>query len=176
VRQIVQTRAAPRSRRDACTADQPVKGLFDCNVTQRQTLCVNEHRVSFRTGPATRQIALQAGHRRVVQRRQASFAELGLADQQAVASRRRPSTAVIVKALRPIIDGTDAVFPIIGGDGVAARIADDRESELLDEIEHVATKAALVGGRVAGLVDAAIDAATQMLDEGAEQAPVYPPS
>ena len=49
-------------------------------------------------------------------------------------------------------------------------------SELLDEIEHVATKAALVGGRVAGLVDAAIDAATQMLDEGAEQAPVYPPS
>jgi len=82
----VQTRAAPRRRRHACHGDQPVESLFDRNVAQRQASRVNEHRISFRTGPATRQIALQAGYRRVVQRRQASFPELGLADQQAVVS------------------------------------------------------------------------------------------
>ena len=37
-------------------------------------------------------------------------------------------------------------------------------------VEHVAAEALLVGGGVAGLVDAAIDAAPEVLDEGAEQA------
>jgi hypothetical protein len=46
---------------------------------------VNEHRISFGTGSATCQIALQARYCRVVQRHQAGFPELGLADQQAVA-------------------------------------------------------------------------------------------
>ena len=84
VPQIVQTRAALRRRRDACPDDQPVEGLFDRNVAQRQTTRVNEHRISLGTGAAMRQIALQARYRRVVQRRQAGFPELGLADQQAV--------------------------------------------------------------------------------------------
>jgi hypothetical protein len=85
VPQIVRTRAPPRRRRDACPVDQPVERLFDRDVAQRQTPCVDEHRIGFATGPTTRQIALQACYRRVVQRRQASFPELGLADQQAVA-------------------------------------------------------------------------------------------
>ena len=38
--------------------------------------------------------------------------------------------------------------------------------------EHVLAEALGVGGRMAGLEDAAIDAAAEMLDEGAEQARV----
>ena len=49
VPQIVQTRAAPRRRYDTCPADQPVEGLFDRDVAQRQTTCVNEHRIGFGT-------------------------------------------------------------------------------------------------------------------------------
>ena len=61
VPQIVQTRAAPRRRCDACAADQPVEGLFDRDVAQRQTPRVNEYRIGFGTGPTTRQIALETG-------------------------------------------------------------------------------------------------------------------
>ena len=46
-----------------------------------ETTRVNEHRISFGTRPATRQIALQARYCRVMQRQQAGFPELGLADQ-----------------------------------------------------------------------------------------------
>ena len=45
-------------------------------------------------------------------------------------------------------------------------------AELAHQREHVAAEAVLVGGRMAGLEDAAIDAAAEMLDEGAEQARV----
>ena len=45
-------------------------------------------------------------------------------------------------------------------------------AELAHQRQHVAAEALLVGGRMAGLVDAAIDAAAEMLDEGAEQARV----
>jgi hypothetical protein len=83
VPQIVQTRATLRCRCDACAADQPVESLFDRDVTERQTPPVDEYGIGFGTGPTTRQIALQAGCRRVVQRRQAGLPELGLADQQA---------------------------------------------------------------------------------------------
>ena len=41
--------------------------------------------------------------------------------------------------------------------------------------QHVAAEAVLVGGLVAGLVDAAINATTQMLDECAEQAGIGTP-
>ena len=78
----------------------------------------------------------------------------------------------IVEALRPFLDRSDAVFPSVRGDEVSAGILDDRGSKLFDEVEHVAAKASLVGGGVARLVDSAIDAAPQMLDEGAEQTPI----
>ena len=71
-----------------------------------------------------------------------------------------------------LLDRADAVLPIVAGDEVAAGIAHDRRAELLDEGEHVAAEALRVGGRMAGLVDAAIDATAEMLDEGAEQAGV----
>ena len=77
-----------------------------------------------------------------------------------------------VEARRPLPDRTDAVLPIVGVAEVSARVTHDRDAKLLDEIEHVAAKPPLIGGGVARLVDAAIDAAPQMLDEGAKQAPV----
>ena len=42
-------------------------------------------------------------------------------------------------------------------------------AELAHQREHVAAEALVVGRRMAGLEDAAIDAAAEMLDEGAEQ-------
>ena len=42
----------------------------------------------------------------------------------------------------------------------------------LDQRQHVAAETPLVGGGVAGLVDAAVDAAAEMLDESAEQPPI----
>ena len=77
-----------------------------------------------------------------------------------------------VEPRRPFGDRADAVLPVVAGDEVAARVADDGGAELPDEIEHVAPEPALVRGRVAGLVDALVDAAPEMLDEGAEQARV----
>ena len=47
--------------------------------------------------------------------------------------------------------------------------------ELADQVEHVAAEAVLVGGGVAGLVDAGVDAAAHVLDERAEQAAVDRP-
>src|SRR5271165_2682653 len=82
---------------------------------------------------------------------------------------RRPGVA---QPFRPLLDGTDAVFPIVGRDEVPAGVAYDRDAELPDEVEHVATKPLLICGRVAGLEHAPIDGAAQMFDEGAEQAPI----
>ncbi len=78
----------------------------------------------------------------------------------------------VVEAPRPLPDRPDAVFPSIGRDEVSAGILNDRRTKLLDEIEHVAAEPPLVGAGVARLVDAAVDAAPQMLDKGAKQARV----
>ena len=78
----------------------------------------------------------------------------------------------VVEAPRPLPDRTDAVFPSVRGDEVAAGILDDRGTKLLDEVEHVAAKPALVGGGMAGLVDAAVDPAPEMLNKSAKQAPI----
>ena len=66
----------------------------------------------------------------------------------------------------------DAVFPVVGRDEVAAGIADHRDIEVLDQLGDVAAHAVLVGGRVAGLVDAGVDGAAEMLEEG----PIEPSS
>ena len=77
-----------------------------------------------------------------------------------------------VEPARPLGDGADAVLPIVAGDEVAAGIAHDGRRELAHQLEHVLAEALGVGGRMAGLEDAAIHAAAEMLDEGAEQARV----
>ena len=77
-----------------------------------------------------------------------------------------------VEPARAILHRPDAVLPVVAGDEIAARIAHDGGRELAHHREHVLAEALLVGLRMAGLEDAAIDAAAEMLDEGAEQPPV----
>ena len=72
----------------------------------------------------------------------------------------------------PLLDRADAVFPVVAGEEVAARIAHDGGPELAHQLQHVLPEAVLVGRRVAGLEDAAVDAAAHVLDEGAEDAAV----
>ncbi len=74
-----------------------------------------------------------------------------------------------IETARACIDGPDPVLPIVAGDEIPARIADDRGPELAHQRQHVAPEAALVRRRVARLIDPAIDAAAEMLDEGAEE-------
>ena len=66
----------------------------------------------------------------------------------------------------------DAVEPVVAGDEVAARIADDRHAEFLDLAHDVRAEALRVGQRRAGLVDAGVDRAAEMLEERAEQTPI----
>src|SRR5262245_908892 len=80
VPQIVQTGTARRPPSDTSFADQPVEGLLDRNVAQRQATRVDEHRIILRTRTATGQIAFQPRCRRIMQRHQPSLPELGLAD------------------------------------------------------------------------------------------------
>ena len=68
---------------------------------------------------------------------------------------------------RPLLLGADAVFPVIGGDEIAARVAHHRDIELLDQPDDVLAHAIGVGGLVVGLIDAGIDGAAEMLEEGA---------
>jgi hypothetical protein len=66
--------------------------------------------------------------------------------------------------------GTDPVFPVVAGYEVSAGVADDGGPEFLDELEHVLPEAVFVGLRVARFVDAGVDAAAHMLNEGAKKA------
>jgi hypothetical protein len=77
-----------------------------------------------------------------------------------------------VEPPRPLLDRPDAVLPVVAGDEVAAWVAHDGGRQLAHQRQHVAAKAPLVGGRVARLPDPLVDAAPEMLDEGAEEAPV----
>ena len=78
-----------------------------------------------------------------------------------------------VEPRRPLLARADAVLPVVGGHEVAARVAHDGDAELARQLEHVAAEAVLVGGRVARLVDAAVDGAPHVLDERAEQPLVH---
>src|SRR5690606_38083641 len=62
-----------------------------------------------------------------------------------------------VESAWPVFDRTDPVLPEVTRNEVAARVAHDRRTELLDEREHVAAEAALVGLGMAGLEDAGVD-------------------
>jgi len=74
-----------------------------------------------------------------------------------------------------VFPGTDAVLPVVAGDEVAAGVADDGGTELLDELEHILAEAVLVGLGVTGLVDPGVDAAAHVLNERAEEAAGYFP-
>ena len=77
-----------------------------------------------------------------------------------------------VQALRPLVPRADGILPVEAGDEVAAGIADDRNAELPDHFNDVAAEAVLIRGGMGGLIDAAVDRAAQVLDEGAVHAGV----
>src|SRR5262249_53106949 len=78
-------------------------------------------------------------------------------------------------APRAVVDGSDAVEPVIAADEVAAWPAEHGHAERANGIEHVLPETALVGERRALVEDAAVDAATEVLDEVPEDAPVDTP-
>ncbi|MNI60554.1 hypothetical protein D3C73_1157790 [compost metagenome] len=78
-----------------------------------------------------------------------------------------------IQAAWPVFAGTDAVFPIVARDEVAAGVPDDSGAQFLDELQDVLAEAVLVSFGVAGLVDAGVDTAAHVLHEGAEQAAGY---
>ena len=76
------------------------------------------------------------------------------------------------RGVRAARAGPDAVLPAVAGDEVAAGVAHDGHAQLARQLEDVAAEAVLVGRRVAGLVDARVDAPAHVLDERAEEAAV----
>ena len=75
-----------------------------------------------------------------------------------------------IEPRRPLLARADAVLPIVGGDEIAAGIAHDRDLEVAHEFDDVPAHAVRVGGRMTGLVDAGVDRAAEMLEEGAVEA------
>ena len=69
-----------------------------------------------------------------------------------------------------VLAGAGAVLPVVVRHEVAAGVAHAGHAELPDQVEHVGAEALIVGGGVVGVVDAAVDAAAEVLDERAEQA------
>ena len=65
-----------------------------------------------------------------------------------------------------------AILPVVAGEKIAARIANDGGAQLLGQRQHVLPKAVAIGRRMPGLVDAAIDAAAHVFDKGPEYASV----
>ena len=63
-----------------------------------------------------------------------------------------------VQGGRAVLAGSDAVLPDVVGHEVAAGVADQGDPELGDQVRDVRTEAVRVGGGVAGLVDAGVDA------------------
>ena len=61
---------------------------------------------------------------------------------------RRWLLALMIAFSPALVLRADAILPIETGDEVAAGIANDRRSKLLDEIKHVAPKSPVVRGRM----------------------------
>ena len=75
----------------------------------------------------------------------------------------------------PAVLGPDPVGPVVVADEVPARPAQHAEPQLAEQAEHVLAEAAVVGQRRALLVQPAVDAPSEVLDEPAEHLPVEPP-
>ena len=82
---------------------------------------------------------------------------------------REPSE---IQATRAPIFRADAILPVVAGEEIAAGIADDRDAELFGQVGDVLAEPLRVGGGMARLEDAGVDAPTHMLDERAKQAAV----
>src|SRR5215831_18690435 len=88
--------------------------------------------------------------------------------------KRLDSSAYHASSLRrgPLIDGADAIPPVIAADEVATRPSEDGHAERTDGVEHVLPEAARVAERRALVEDAAVDTTAEVLDEVTEDATV----
>ena len=77
-----------------------------------------------------------------------------------------------VEAGGALLARAHAVLPAEARDEVAAGVADGGDAHLLHELDDVLAEALVVGGRVAGLVDAVVHVAAEVLDEAAEDVAV----
>src|SRR5262249_24527026 len=101
-------------------------------------------------------------------------AELGavleeLVGAEAVAVHAAPGQ---LRAPGPAVLGPDPVGPVVVADEVAARPAQHPHPQLPQQPEHVAAEPPRVGQRRALLVDPAVDAAAEVLDEATEHVAV----
>jgi hypothetical protein len=71
-----------------------------------------------------------------------------------------------VEPLRSLLLRPDAVFPVVSGHEVAARIPADRSVQRADEVDHVLAHALGIGGRVAGFIDSGVDRTPKMFQKG----------
>ncbi len=78
-----------------------------------------------------------------------------------------------VEPRRPQVLRADAVLPVIAGDEVAARPAQDRHAEVLHGPHDVGAVPVRVGERAALVVDAPVDHAAEVLGEAAEEPRVH---
>ena len=75
----------------------------------------------------------------------------------------------LVEHARAILLRADAVEPVVAGNKVPAGITNDGNAELANFIHHVLAKTVGVRKLRAGIVDAFVNRATEMLKEGAEK-------
>ena len=80
-----------------------------------------------------------------------------------------------IQASGTLIDGADAVLPSVARHEVAAGVSDGRDAEFADELRDVLSEPVLIGFGVSGLVDAVVDAPSEVLDERAEQTTIDGP-
>src|SRR5690606_19691161 len=77
-----------------------------------------------------------------------------------------------VGARHSFLDRADAIAPAIAGDEISARIANHRDAQAPQRIQHVGAQPVGVGEGRAGVVNAAVDAAAQVLGKSAEDVAV----
>ena len=70
---------------------------------------------------------------------------------------------------RTLLPRSDAVLPLVAGDEAAAGVADERDAQLAHLRQQIAAEPEVVGGGVVRLVDSAVDAAADVLDQAAPQ-------
>ncbi len=73
---------------------------------------------------------------------------------------------------RPLLARSDAILPVVTGQEVASRVANERGAQLAGQREHITAKTLSVRCWMSGLEDAAVDAAAHVLDERSEDASV----
>ena len=68
-----------------------------------------------------------------------------------------------IKSFWSAFNGADTVFPIIAGNEISARIANDRHIQLFNKLYNILPKAVFIRGRVTGFINSAVNRSAQML-------------